>query len=453
MRFDRELVSRYDVPGPRYTSYPPLPVFRDGFDADEHLELLRGGHQPSRPLSLYLHVPFCHTRCLFCGCNVVISRSAARADAYLDLLIREIERVAIEAGSNRPVQQVHWGGGTPNFLDAGQIGRLGTALASSFPGVSEAEIGVELDPRRIDDRQLDAFAELGVRRVSFGVQDLDPAVQRAVRREIDLPELRRVVEGARRRGVRGVNFDLIYGLPHQTVASFERTLDRILSLAPDRLAVYNFAYLPERFAHQAALDREALPGPEERLAILEMTIERLTSAGLRYLGFDHFARPADPLVAALADGTGRRSFQGYSTDGACDLLGFGVSAISRLEGGFVQNKRSLADYGEAVARTGLAGDKGLRFRPEDRLRSDVIQDLLCRMWVDKAEIEARHGIDFDEHFADELSRLRPLELDGLVTDSGGFLEITPAGQLVARVVAMVFDEYLASSETRFSRVV
>ena len=454
VRFDRRLVETYDVPGPRYTSYPPAPTFRDAFSPEDQIRLLDRSRDADRPLALYLHVPFCQTRCLFCGCNVVISRATERADGYLEHLRREAETLAAALGAGeRRVEQVHWGGGTPNFLVPSQIRRLGRALATLFPLAPDAEVSVELDPRRLDKERLDAFQALGANRVSFGVQDLDPTVQRAIRRVLPYERLAELVDSVRNRGARGVNLDLIYGLPHQTVASFERTLERILVLAPDRLAVYNFAYLPERFAHQRALDEDALPDADERLAILELTIERLQDAGYLYLGLDHFVRPDDTLAKALADGTMTRSFQGYTTHGHCDLVGVGVSAVSRLADGFVQNRRDLASYSADVASRGLAPEKGWFLNAEDRLRADVIEALLCRLRVDKRLVESFHGVDFDRHFAPELARLESLATDGLVEDRADTLQITARGQLVARAVAMVFDEYLPSATTRFSRVV
>lgn len=454
VRFDRELVDRYDVPGPRYTSYPAAPFFRDGFERSEQRMMLAASRKRPRPLSLYLHVPFCQTRCLFCGCNVVIARNPERADGYLDLLIQEAEAVSDLLGaSDRRVEQVHWGGGTPSFLGADRIRRLGRSLAELFPLDSEAETSVEIDPRRVDEGQLDAFQELGVNRVSFGVQDLNPRVQAGIRRELSRERLEEVVRSVRARGVRGVNLDLIYGLPYQTVASFDRTLDGILELAPDRLAVYNFAYLPERFPHQGALEADAIPDADERLSILELTVTKLQDAGYLYLGLDHFVRPGDSLARALDDGTMTRSFQGYSTHGHCDLVGLGVSAISRLTDGYVQNRRDLAAWSEAVREGGLAPEKGLFLTTEDRLRADVIESLLCRLRVDKERMLSQHAVDFDRHFAPELDQLGALAADGLIVDRPGSLEITPRGQLVARAVAMVFDQYLALGSTQFSRVV
>ena len=458
--FDRELVRKYDRPGPRYTSYPTAPWFREGFGSGDYSELLLRsrapeGGAPALPLSVYVHVPFCETRCFFCGCNVVVSRSKDRARDYLPWVEREMAAVAELAGaSDRRTVQVHWGGGTPTFLPPEETTALMAAIRRYFPLAPGAEIGVEVDPRRLTEAHLDALAAAGVNRLSMGVQDLDPAVQRAVNRVQPVEETWSVLEGARERGMTSVNIDLIYGLPHQTPASFAATVAEVVRMAPDRIAVFNFAYLPEMFPHQRAIDAAALPGPEDKLTILEETIAALTGAGYAFIGMDHFAKPEDPLAQALADRTLTRNFQGYSTCGETDLLAVGVSSISHVAGGFAQNVKEIPDYTAALAAGRLPVFRGLVSTPEDRLRRDVILGLMGHFHLDKDEVEAAHGIDFDRHFAAELEALEPLAADGLVEVAGRTLRVTPLGRLLVRNVAMVFDEYLARrSEARYSRTV
>ena len=453
--FDRALIRKYDQPGPRYTSYPAAPFFRDDFGAAGYETLLRRSAEVGGPLSLYVHVPFCDTRCLFCGCNVVIARDRGRGRLYLRHIEAEVERVAALAGAGaRRVVQVHWGGGTPTFLPPEDLAALDAMLRAHFLFDPEVEYGVEVDPRRCTPAQLDALAAAGVNRLSLGVQDVDPRVQAAVHRIQPLDKTREVVDGARRRGIGSLNVDLIYGLPHQTAESFARTVDAVLSLAPDRLAVFNFAYLPEMLAHQRALDPAAMPGPDEKLTILEGVVARLTEAGYVFVGMDHFARPSDPLAQALRDRALTRNFQGYSTHGDADLIGLGASSIGQVGGGYAQNERGTGEYQAAVAKGGLATTRGLALAADDALRRDVIVRLMCDFRLDKAEVAARHDIAFDATFAGALARLQPLADDGLVTLDDDRLEVTPLGRLLVRNVAMAFDAYLAERPAqRFSRTV
>ncbi len=441
--FDRRLVRKYDGPGPRYTSYPTAPAFRDSFGPEEHACLLAASARDGAPLSLYVHIPFCATRCLFCGCNVVVSRDRGWGGRYLPLLEREMELAAERLGAaRREVVQVHWGGGTPTFLPPRDLTALMAAIERHFHLAEDCEISVEVDPREASAEHLDALAAAGVRRLSLGVQDLDPEVQQAVRRVQTAEEIRRVIDGARRRGIHGINVDLIYGLPRQTVSGFLATVREVLALAPDRLAVFNFAYLPSRFRHQRAIDPAALPGPEEKLSLLEGAVREITAAGYAFIGMDHFARPGDPLARALREGTLTRNFQGYSTHGGTDLVGFGVSAISAAGGGYAQNRLTIPEYRAAIEAGTLATERGLALSAEDRLRRDVILDLMCHFALDKGGIERRHGIDFDRHFAAELRYLEPLADDGLVELFRDRVEVTPRGRFMVRNVAMAFDAYL-----------
>lgn len=453
--FDRGLVRKYDGPGPRYTSYPPAPAFQESFGPAEHAGLLAASARDGAPLSLYVHIPFCATRCLFCGCNVVISRDRGWGGRYLPLLEREMELAAGPLGAeHREVVQVHWGGGTPTFLPPQDLMDLMAAIRRRFRLAADCEISVEVDPREASPEHLDALAAAGVSRLSLGVQDLDPQVQQAVRRVQTVEQTRAVIEGARRRGIRGINVDLIYGLPHQTVPGFLATVREVLRLEPDRLAVFNLAFLPSRFRHQRAIDPAALPGPEDKLSLLEKAVREIAAAGYVFIGMDHFARPEDPLAQALRNGDLTRNFQGYSTHGDTDLVGFGVSAISAVGGGYAQNLRTIPEYRAAIEAGSLATERGLALSTEDHLRRDVILDLMCHFALDKSEIERRHGIDFDHHFAAELRRLEPLAGDGLVELGSDRLAVTPRGRFVVRNVAMAFDAYLGTQPSvLYSRTV
>lgn len=443
--FRRDLIAKYDRPGPRYTSYPTAPNFRDDFGAEDHARLLAASRERALPLSLYVHVPFCDTRCLFCGCNVQIGRDRDRARRYLPLLDREAEIAAgLLDAERRQVVQVHWGGGTPTFLPPEELAELAAILRRHFAFAAECEFGVEVDPRRCTGEQLDALAVAGVNRLSLGVQDLDAEVQQAVRRVQPLEQIRRVLDGARARGIASINVDLIYGLPKQTPESFAATVAEVIRLAPDRLAVFNFAYLPATFRHQQAIDPATLPDAAAKLRLLEETVQTLSAAGYLLIGMDHFARPDDPLARALAARTLTRNFQGYSTCGETDLAAFGVSSISQLADGFAQNTKEMAEYGTAIAEGRLATCRGLVLSAEDRLRREIILRLMCDFRLDFAAIEANFRVDVERRFASELAALVPLVDDGLVERHPGRLEVTPAGRLLVRNVAMVFDAYLAS---------
>jgi oxygen-independent coproporphyrinogen-3 oxidase len=455
VRFDRALIARYDRPGPRYTSYPAAPHFSAAFGAGDYAALLDKSRERPRPLSLYLHLPFCDTRCFFCGCNVAVARDRGRARRYLPLVAREMARAADRLGAaERTTVQVHWGGGTPTFLPPEDLTALAAAVRRAFPLAPGCEISVEVDPRHCSPEHLDALAAAGVNRISVGVQDLDPRVQRAVNRVQPAEVTRAVVDGARRRGIGGVNVDLIYGLPHQTPERFAATLAAVIAMAPDRVSVFNFAYLPAVFPHQRAIDAAALPDAATKLTLLEESIGRLTAAGYLFIGMDHFARPEDPLALALRDRTLGRNFQGYTTWADVDLVGFGASSIGLVAGGYAQNRRTVEDYRRAIEAGGFATCRGLVLTAEDRLRRDVILRLMCRFRLDKDEVEAAHGIDFDRHFAPELGALAPLAADGLVELGRRRIEVTPVGRLLVRNVAMAFDAYLEGGrEVRYSRTV
>ncbi|MFL6195135.1 MAG: oxygen-independent coproporphyrinogen III oxidase [Thermoanaerobaculia bacterium] len=456
--FDREMILKYDRPGPRYTSYPTAPQFTDDFGPAEYQRLLSRSGETDRPLSLYVHVPFCDVRCFFCGCNVTISRDRTWGRRYLPMIAREVEMAARRLNAERrEVVQVHWGGGTPTFLPAEDLTELMAILRGSFRFSPDAEIGVEVDPREATPEQLDALAAAGVNRLSVGLQDLDPDVQKAVNRVQGLEETWHLLEGARARGIDSLNVDLIYGLPLQTPERFAATVREVLRMSPDRLALFNFAYLPSMFKHQKAIDAASLPDPEAKLRMLEETISALTrpndGAGYVFIGMDHFAKPGDPLAQALRDRTLTRNFQGYTTCGDSDLVAFGVSSISHVAGGFAQNTKTIHEYAAALQEDRFATCRGLDMTPEDHLRRDVILRLMCHFRLDKRDVESRWGIDFDRHFADGLAQLAPMIEDGLVEVTPDRLEVTPRGRLLVRNIAMPFDAYLGATAARFSRTI
>lgn len=449
IQFDREMLLKYDRPGPRYTSYPTAPHFEDGFGHADYVRLLERSAESGRPLSLYVHIPFCAHRCFFCGCNVTISHDRSWGRRYLPLLARELEMAAERLGADRrEAVQVHWGGGTPTFLPPEDLTELMSLIRGSFRLGRDCEIGVEVDPRECSPAHLDALAAAGVNRLSMGLQELDPQVQEAVNRLQTPEQTWGVLEGARSRGIRSVNVDLIYGLPFQTPERFALTLGEVLSMAPDRLALFNFAYLPQSFPHQRVIDAAALPSPDTKLRMLEEAIATLTAAGYVFIGMDHFARPGDPLAQALRDRTLTRNFQGYSTCASTDLVGFGVSSIGEVGGGYAQNLKTVGEYGAALEQGRLPVCRGLVLTDEDVTRRNVILRLMCDFRLDKSAIP-----DFDRRFASEIEQLRPMADDGLVEMDRDSIEITPLGRLLVRNIAMCFDAYLGKTAVRYSRTV
>jgi oxygen-independent coproporphyrinogen III oxidase len=455
IQFDREMLLKYDRPGPRYTSYPTAPHFEDGFGHAEYARLLERSVESGRPLSLYVHIPFCAHRCFFCGCNVTISHDREWGRRYLPLLAREMEMAArLLQADRREVVQIHWGGGTPTFLPPDDLTELMKIIRRNFRLADACEIGVEVDPRECSPAHLDALAAGGVNRLSMGLQELDPKVQEAVNRIQTREQTWAVLDGARQRGIESINVDLIYGLPHQTPERFAATLEDVLLMQPDRLALFNFAYLPTTFPHQQVLDPMALPSPGTKLRMLEKAIATLTAAGLVFIGMDHFARPEDPLAQALRDRTLTRNFQGYTTCGHADLVGFGVSSIGEVGGGYAQNLKTVGEYSAAIQSDRFAVCRGLVISDEDALRRDVILRLMCHFGLDKRDVERQYGIeDFDRRFAGELAQLAPMAADGLVEIDRDRIEVTPLGRLLVRNIAMSFDAYLGTSTVRYSRTV
>jgi oxygen-independent coproporphyrinogen-3 oxidase len=438
-----DLLRRYNVPGPRYTSYPTAPVWREGFSPRDYEEILassRGADSPA-PLSLYLHIPFCESLCYFCACTVVITGNHSVEEPYLALLEREIDWIAARSGVGREVVQLHWGGGTPTYLSPDRISRLAVRLRASFRFAENAEVGVEVDPRVTTPAHLEALRSAGFNRLSMGVQDFDPDVQKAIHRIQPFEETRALVEAARGMGFDSINMDLIYGLPLQTADSFGATIESILAIGPDRLAVYSYANVPWLKKHQKLLEPN-LPGEREKFEIFRTALGRFTQAGYEYIGMDHFARPDDELARARRNRTLHRNFQGYTTKAGTDLVGLGVSAIGAIGDAFVQNRRDLPDYRMAIEKHGAATFRGFRLSFDDRVRRAVIGNLLCHGLVVVPEIERTFGIDFPTYFADSLEGLAPCARDGLVEISTSEIRATPLGRIFLRNLAMPFDAYL-----------
>jgi len=457
-----ELLRRYNVPGPRYTSYPTAPSWKESLDAGGYSRILEESSAAASPapLSLYFHLPFCERLCYFCGCTVVITGTHhGPEDAYLAAIEREIDWAAQRlepagAGRRRQVVQLHWGGGTPTYFSPDLLTRLGRRIRERFELAPEAEIGIEVDPRVTTPQHLEALAALGFNRLSMGVQDFDPQVQAAINRIQPFEATRDLVRAARTLGFPSVNMDLIYGLPYQTSERFSATIDRILEIGPDRLAVYSYANVPWMKKHQSVLEPH-LPDEATKLSIFLTALERFTDAGFEYIGMDHFARPDDELARARRERTLHRNFQGYTTKAGTDLIGFGMSAIGSIGNWYVQNRRDLAPYRESVEAGGAATFRGARLTEDDLLRRTVIERLMCHGVVRKAEIEERFRIRFDEEFASALGRLEECRRDGLVELSPDEIRATPLGRLFLRNLAMPFDAYLESAPQKpvFSRTV
>jgi oxygen-independent coproporphyrinogen-3 oxidase len=462
MAFDSDLLRRYDRPGPRYTSYPTAPQFHAGFGEAELRDaaIASNGDPIPRRLSLYVHVPFCTSPCFYCGCNRIITRDKARGEAYLARLYREIALTAQLFDRDREVIQLHFGGGTPNFLSPQQLRDVVDTLRSHFRFSSsrERDISIELDPRFVTPDDIAQLADSGFNRASFGVQDFDPAVQEAVNRIQSVEETRAVVDACRANGFRSVNVDLIYGLPKQNLGGFARTLDIVTGMRPDRIAVYSYAHLPQLFKPQRQLNADDLPDAETKLALLQLAITRLTAAGYVYIGMDHFALPDDDLAIAQARGGLHRNFMGYTTHADSDLIGLGVSAISHVGDSFSQNPRDLPSWQIALDEGRLPVFRGMRLSEDDQLRADLIQALMCQGEIPVRALERRYGIDFADYFADALDKLHPLAEDGLVRVEADRILVTSRGRLLLRNIAMCFDRYLdqpAATLTapRFSRAI
>ncbi len=451
-----DLIKKYDRPGPRYTSYPTAPEWKDDFKGPQYAEHLARAEKAGGPLSMYVHLPFCREMCRFCGCNVIATHDRSRADAYLDVLEKEVALVAAHLPTRRGVSQLHWGGGTPTFLDEKQLTRCHAILARHFTFLPGAELAVEIDPAITTRRQVQVLAELGFNRISMGVQDFDPKVQETVGRIQGEKETADLVEAARGAGYHGVNLDLIYGLPYQTPESWAGTLRSILAMRPDRMAVFGFAYTPWFKPHQNLLPKEALPDPEARVRQFLQTVEAFTGDGYRLIGLDHFALEGDELSRAQAAGTMFRNFQGYTVRPAEDTIAFGVSSIADIGGAYGQNPHKLKDWVDAVEAGRIPVERGASMTEDDVLRRFVVNRVMCQLRLDLGEVEAQFGPAARQAIeADLRAGLDELVADGLVTFDGAVLVVKPLGQLLVRNVAMLFDAYLKKGDSakRFSRTV
>src|SRR5581483_5505801 len=447
LRVNEEFLSRYNRPGPRYTSYPTAPVWNDAFGPEDLEKIHEEADRNQTPASLYMHIPFCESLCLFCACNVIIQKNHKVAPPYLEILKKEIARVSRAVSETRPVVQFHWGGGTPTYLSPAQMADLFGFTKERFTFAPDAEIGIEVDPRVTTRAHIEAIRRLGFNRLSMGIQDFHPEVQKAIHRIQPYDITRDLIRSARELGFDSINVDLIYGLPYQTAERFANTVDQIIGLAPDRIALFSYAHVPWLKKQQGSFAK-FLPEGLEKFRIFRMAIEKLIDAGYRYIGLDHFARPDDELCRAQDDRTLHRNFQGYTTKGGSDLYGMGVSSISGLEDVYAQNWRDLPHYYEAIDANRWPTMRGMAVTKEDRLRRSVINRILCHTVVVKPEIEREFGVEFDKHFADEMERLKELERDDLVRLNGDRIEVAVLGRIFIRNIAMVFDAYMKQSKQK-----
>jgi oxygen-independent coproporphyrinogen-3 oxidase len=456
MKFSSELLHKYCKAGPRYTSYPTAPYFNESFGPVQWEEELKASQDKGRDISLYVHIPFCDTLCYYCGCNMIATKDYSKVDSYLEVLFGEIDRVAALISPTRKVRQLHWGGGTPTYLKPNDIRRLYDYIASKFNIAPEAEIGCEMDPRELSRDHIRALRESGFNRLSLGVQDLDDAVQQAVNRVQPEALIREVYGWIREEGFHSVNFDLMIGLPFQTLESFALTLDKVINMAPDRFAVFNYAHVPWMKKNQNLIKEDTLPQIDARLGLQKLTLEKLTTAGYVYIGMDHFARPDDELVRAQRSKTLYRNFQGYTTHKDCDIIAFGISAISQTDDVYAQNVKVLSQYRSLIETGNLPIERGLRITPEDKLRREAITRIMCDLELDKVSFGKAWDIDFDSYFSDALEELKSMQVDGLVVLEADKVRVTDTGRIFLRNIAMVFDSYLHQQSTatpRYSRTV
>ena len=458
--FDPQLIRRFDVNGPRYTSYPTADRFVEAFDA-KAAELWLGKRNIggiSRPLSLYFHIPFCNTICYYCACNKIITKDHGRSAKYLKYLGKELalQSAALEGeGGKHEVIQLHWGGGTPTFLAHDEMRQLMAETRKHFKMLDGGEYSIEVDPRKVDTATVALLGELGFNRMSVGVQDFDERVQIAVNRVQSEEETANVIRAARASGFKSVSVDLIYGLPHQTVAGFDRTLERVLAMDPDRLSIYNYAHLPGLFKPQRRIADADLPTPEERLQILALAIKKLTDAGYVFIGMDHFAKPDDELAVAQRQGRLHRNFQGYSTYADCDMLSFGISSISKVGPTYYQNVKTLDEYYDRLDAPMLPVHRGIELNADDILRRSIIQALMCHFELSFDAVEKAHGIDFASYFSTELAALEEMVQGGLVRIEPRRIVVLPPGRMLVRAVSMVFDRRLRvdRESRRYSKVI
>lgn len=441
---DFNVLKKFNQQGPRYTSYPTAPVFSSEFTDEDYIREIKDTNLAgaSQPLSLYFHFPFCKKLCYFCGCNMRVTHDRALISQYNEYLKREIEMIAPMVAATRKVEQLHWGGGTPSYLEPDEIRDVGRYIKDRFHYGDDIEASVEIDPRGLRRDHMEAFAEIGFNRTSFGVQDFDIKVQEAINRVQSEEITRQTVKWARELGFKSINLDLIYGLPHQTIESFADTLNKIIDISPNRIAVFNYAHVPWLKKHQNVIPTEAVPSGDQRLAILQMTIEKLTAAGYEYIGMDHFAKPTDELAIAQKNGTLYRNFQGYSTKSGCDVYAFGVSAISQFENIYAQNEKDIKAYYSRIDAGRAATHVGYRMTEDDHIRKDTIMELMCNLEIDKRRVEQEFGVDFEEYFEADIPKLDAFISEGLVENTPEKITVLGSGILIIRNIAMCFDAYL-----------
>ena len=457
--FDKDLISRYDCSGPRYTSYPTAVQFSTEYGPEDYCEWVDHSNNDPIPtaLSLYLHIPFCDTICYYCGCSKIVTKDKDKAPAYIDLLKKEIALQGTLFDKDRPVTQIHWGGGTPTFLDNESIRDIFATIRQHFnvPEGDSGEFGIEVDPRTVDEGRIAELRNIGFNRISFGVQDFDPDVQVAVNRIHSKEQIMAVINAARKNNFHSINIDLMYGLPKQTLKSFEKTIQTTIDASPDRIAVYNYAHLPEMFKPQRRINEEDLPSAGEKLKILQLTIEKLQRAGYVYIGMDHFAKQTDDLTKAQQEGTLHRNFQGYSTHADCDIVAMGITAISSIGDNYAQNVRTIEEYRERIEQGQIPVFRGIELESDDILRREIINQLMCNNWLDIDRLEKRWGIEFKKYFASALPALQTMAKDGLIIMDDQHIEVTASGRLLARTISMEFDRYLKKDQVKqhYSKVI
>jgi oxygen-independent coproporphyrinogen-3 oxidase len=456
--FNKDLIRRYDKFGPRYTSYPTAVQFSTDYNADDYLEWVKNSNEDPipAPLSLYLHIPFCDTICYYCGCSKLVTKDKSKATHYIELLKQEIKLQGALFAKDRQVTQIHWGGGTPTFLSDKEIDDIIKCIRENFDVATgnEVEFAIEVDPRTVDTQRLKNLRDQGFNRISFGVQDFDQCVQKSVNRIQSTQEIKQHIHDARKLDYQSINIDLMYGLPNQSTDSFSQTLDTIIELNPDRIAIYNYAHLPEMFKPQRRINEEDLPSPEEKLNIMQLCIDKLQDAGYVYIGMDHFAKSSDSLVKAQQEGSLHRNFQGYSTNADCDMIALGVTAISRIGNNYSQNVRTIDEYEKCLKQNKIPVFRGIELEADDVLRREIINQLMCNNKLDIKQLEEKWGIDFTTYFRSSLKNLQQMADDGLLEIEKNRIIVTSSGRLLARSICMQFDRYLQVKESkRFSRVI
>ena len=456
--FNKKLIQRYDYAGPRYTSYPTAKQFSTDYNDADYKNWVEASNEDPIPaeLSLYLHIPFCDTICYYCGCSKIVTKDRSKATPYIALLQQEIALQGQLFANDRETTQIHWGGGTPTFLKDDEIAELMNSLHQHFHiNTEKGEFGIEVDPRTVNKKRIQNLRQLGFNRISFGIQDFNTNVQQAVNRVQKTEQIMEVIQAARDNQFESINIDLMYGLPEQTPETFEHSLDAVITASPDRLAVYNYAHMPEMFKPQRRINAAALPSPQQKLAILQLTIEKLQQAGYVYIGMDHFAKPTDDLVIAQQNGSLHRNFQGYSTHANCDIVAMGITAISRIGDNYSQNVRTIDEYKSRLKDNRLTIFRGIELEPDDVLRREIITQLMCNNFLDIKKLEQKWGIEFIGYFKDTLSKLHEMADDELITLTPEIIRITAKGRLLVRSICMQFDRYLKAEKTQqaYSRII